>query len=104
MTKNEIINEWARQRKIETLLESLDTKGENPQDLEELCQDLYIVLLEEDENKIERLYEKNQIDYYLLRLLKNNLYSKTSRYYYRYKKNNMDDLKDVDDKENKKAY
>lgn len=101
--KYDLINRWAKEKKIENLLSTLDTKGENPQDLEELTQDLYIVLLEEDDEKIKRLYEKNQIDYFILRLLKNNLYSKTSRYYYKYKKNNTDDLKDVDDK-NQTAY
>lgn len=97
MDKYEIIEEWAKNKRVENIIYTLKISGENPQDIEELIQDTYMALLETDDDRIKTLYEKNQIDFYLLRFLKNNLYSKTSRYYYKYKKNNTKTLMDVDE-------
>lgn len=97
MDKYDIIEEWARNKRVENIIYTLKISGENPQDIEELIQDTYMALLETDDDRIKTLYEKNQIDFYLLRFLKNNLYSKTSRYYYKYKKNNAKTLMDVDE-------
>lgn len=100
MKKTQIIEKWAKAKKVETLLKSLDTKSENPNDIQELIQDIYLILLETDDDKIEKLYNKNNEDFYILRLLKNNLYSKTSQYYYKYKhkKYQFDDIDGQKDK------
>ena len=54
--------------------------------LKDLEQDLYVDLLEEPPNNLKELYNNGQLKYYLTRLVLNNIRSKTSQYYYKYKK------------------
>lgn len=60
-------------------------KLENPENLKDLEQDLYLYLL--TKNNLENIAEKD-INFYLTKIVLNNINSKTSRYYYTYKKNN----------------
>ncbi len=74
-------------------------KNENIENLKDLEQDLYLTLLEE--NKIEYIDEK-EVKFYLTRIVLNNINSKTSRYYYTYKKNNYVELEN--EKQGEKDY
>lgn len=69
--------------------------------MNDLEQDIYVELLEKDDDVIETLYNKNQLNYYLTRMVINNINSKTSRYFYKYKKDKLkqtkiDDYKETD--------
>ena len=103
-TKNEIIAEWASQRKVEQILMNIIKRHTLSDYEEDLAQDIYLTLLKEPDEKIISLYEKNQSNYYISRLLSNNVNSRTSRYYYLYRRFRLnsepiryDDSEDDDD-------
>lgn len=67
--------------------------------LNDLSQEIYLDLLQKDEQKIVKLYESNQIRFFVVRMILNNLFSKNSPFYQTFKKNtnatvNIDDFKD----------
>ena len=82
MTKEEIIKWVADNRMIETIISNVG-KGTYPH-TDDLAQDLYLELLEKPEEKLLPLYEKNQMNFYITRMVMNNLLSHNSRYYYNY--------------------
>ena len=50
----------------------------------DLVQDILIELL--DQEKVVSLFQKDQLRYYVMRIVRNNLQSSTSRFYYRYRR------------------
>lgn len=103
-TKQEIIAEWAAQRKVEQILMNIIKRHQLSDYEEDLAQDIYLTLLKDPDEKIISLYEKNQSNYYISRLLSNNVNSRTSRYYYLYRRFRLnsepiryDDDRDDDD-------
>ena len=55
-------------------------------DNEDLIQDVALVVLEKPPEFISKLYDKNQLKYYIARVIMNNLFSASSPYYCKYKK------------------
>lgn len=103
-TKQEIIAEWAAHKKVEQILMNIIKRHTLSDYEEDLAQDIYLTLLKEPDEKIISLYEKNQSNYYISRLLSNNVNSRTSRYYYLYRRFRLnsepiryDDDRDDDD-------
>lgn len=99
--KQSIINKIAQDRMVETIVANV-AKDTTDEDLTDLCQDIYLALMEKDEETIEDLYTKKQLNYYVTRMVINNIDSSTSRYFYNYKKNklkqiSMDDYKEKAD-------
>lgn len=99
--KQSIINKIAQDRMVETIVANV-AKDTTDEDLTDLCQDIYLALMEKDEETIEDLYTKKQLNYYITRMVINNIDSSTSRYFYNYKKNklkqiSMDDYKETAD-------
>lgn len=99
--KQSIINNIAKDRMVETIVANV-AKDTTDEDLTDLCQDIYLALMEKDEETIEDLYTKKQLNYYVTRMVINNIDSSTSRYFYNYKKNklkqiSMDDYKETAD-------
>lgn len=99
--KQNIINKIAQDRMVETIVANV-AKDTTDEDLTDLCQDIYLALMEKDEETIEDLYTKKQLNYYITRMVINNIDSSTSRYFYNYKKNklkqiSMDDYKETAD-------
>lgn len=97
--KQNIINKIAQDRMVETIVANV-AKDTTDEDLTDLCQDIYLALMEKDEETIEDLYTKKQLNYYVTRMVINNIDSSTSRYFYNYKKNklkqiSMDDYKET---------
>lgn len=85
MTANDIVAEWAAQGKVEEILTNI--LGRKPADYEEdLVQDIYLNLLNTPEERVISLYESGQANYYITRVLLNNVNSVTSRYYYLYRR------------------
>ena len=56
-------------------------------DNEDLIQDVALVVLEKPPEFISELYDKQQLKYYIARVIMNNLFSTSSPYYCKYKKN-----------------
>ncbi len=95
-TKNEIVELIAKERMIEDII--LNIKGEISSNEQDLAQDLYLSLLDKEEEKIVQLYERGELRWFVTRMVVNNLKSVNSRFYYNYLKNtdyiNIDDIRD----------
>lgn len=95
-TKNEIVELIAKQKMIEDII--LNIKGEISSNEQDLAQDLYLSLLDKEEEKVVALYEKGELRWFVTRMVVNNLKSVNSRFYYNYLKNtdyiNIDDIAD----------
>ena len=97
MTKNEVIGKLAKEKVVETAITNIAKT--NSDTLKDLSQNIYVDLLLKDEEKIVNLYETNQLRFFIVRMILNNLFSKNSPFYQTFKKNtnatvNIDDLKD----------
>ena len=85
MTKYEVLDIIARDHLVERIVNKLLSSSKNPFDCpEDLIQDLYLILLGKDDDLIVNLYEKGELAYYLLKIARNQLLSKNSKYYYTY--------------------
>lgn len=85
MTTNEAVNEIARQRIVENIVNRVTSSGETAQDPSSLCdlvQDIYLSLLEDA--KIAEIYEEGHANFYIARIVTNNICSSSSRYYRNY--------------------
>jgi len=82
MTKTEVVAQLGKERRVEQIVSRISGYDPLTADLQDLCQMVYLTLLEYDEDKITDLWESDAINFLLVRLVQNNLRSKTSRYYY----------------------
>ena len=87
MDKYKIIDEISKQKLVEEVVYNIGSKGD--EDLKDLVQDIYINLLEKEDNLIETLYNTNQLKYFIIRMVVNNIHSKNSPYYTKYKKDKI---------------
>ena len=99
MTKNEVVEKLAKERMVEQICSNIAKSADCDDTLKDLSQEIYLDLLSKDEEKIVNLYETNQIRFFVVRMVTNNLFSKNSPYYQTFKKNtnvtvNIDNLKD----------
>lgn len=85
MTKREIIEKLARERRVETMLANI-AKQPVAGTLEDLCQMVYLILLEYDEAKIVDLWENEQINFFIARILLNQYKSTNSPFYKLFRK------------------
>ena len=87
MTKFEIVEELAKNRAIEDIVNNV---AQNPKEdtLKDLSQMLYEDLLMKDDEKVIQLYEDGQLQFFITRMVLNSINSKTSRYYYMFSKFN----------------
>lgn len=96
--KQSIINIIANEKWVEGVIRNI--AGEIDDTLNDLAQDIYVDLLSKDEDKIVRMYNDNQLKFFVTRMVMNNIRSKNSPYYMTYKKNkNKED--NIDDYANK---
>lgn len=105
MTNAQIINEIANNGLVEEIIQGVSySKFENTENLNDLAQDIYLQLLQMKTDKLNDLYTKNQLRYWIARIVVNSIHSKTSPYFYTYKKENMQSvsISDIDiDNENR---
>ena len=97
MTKNDVVEIIAKEKMVETAIANIAKT--NSDVLNDLSQNIYLDLLSKDEDKIINLYETNQLRFFIVRMITNNLFSKNSPFYQTFKKNanltvNIDELKD----------
>lgn len=87
MTKHEIINELANNKEVEKIVYKLLPSSKNPFDEPlDLIQDVYLILLDKPSELIESLYRKDEIGWYVISIVKHQLLSDHSPYYYKYVK------------------
>ena len=85
MTKYEVVDIIAKEHLVDRIVNKLLSSSKNPFDCpEDLIQDVYLLLLQKDDNLIVNLYNKGEIGFYLLKIVRNQLISKNSPYYTKY--------------------
>ena len=85
MNKYEVVDIIAREHLVEKIVYKLLPCSKNPFDYpQDLIQDIYLILLNSDENLIVALYNKGELGFYILRISRNQLLSKNSPYYTKY--------------------
>ena len=85
MTKVEIVDELSRSNTVEKIIYKLLPASKNRFDCpEDLIQEIYLLLLQKDDDLIVNLYNKDEIGFYLLKIARNQLLSKNSPYYTKY--------------------
>lgn len=84
MSREEIVADLARRKVIEQLIqqEVPEVRFEHL----DLSQDLYLDLLQKPEEKLQKLQKENKLQYYILGMIRKNIHSSTSRFYYQYRK------------------
>ena len=85
MTKNEVIEELSKEGIVEKIVYKLLSSSKNRFDApDDLIQDIYLLLLEKEDELVISLYNKNQLGFYLLKIARNQLLSQNSPYYTKY--------------------
>lgn len=85
MTRQEIVERVAREQRVETILRNI-AKAPVEGDLEDLCQMVYLILLTFDEDKIIDLWERDEINFFIARILMNQYQSVKSPFFATYRK------------------
>lgn len=99
-TLNDIVDTLAREKTIENLIRKMKvSQGELNENLKDLAQDLYISLLTKDEKKIQGLYERGELNYFITQMISNNIHSKNSPYYMTYKRGYKEEMEEKYDKD-----
>src|SRR5574344_1979126 len=85
--KNKMITKLYNEGLVQTLV-SRYADDLLPQDLEDITQDIFVYICEFSEEKIERLFDDNILNFYVVKIIKNQMKSKTSEVYKNYRKFN----------------
>ena len=82
----------AKEKVVEQIVSNIAKSSDDL--LNDLVQEIYLDLLTKDEDKIIKLYETNQIRYFITRIVINNLHSKNSPYWCKIKSftHNMNEI------------
>ena len=83
MTVEEVVEYIARSKLIQECIKVV-TGGVWRSEYDDLVQDILIEML--NQTKIVDLYEKGQLKFYIMRIVRNNIQSNTSRFFYRYRR------------------
>ena len=83
MTREEVVEEIARSKLIQECI-LIVTGGVWRSEFDDLVQDILMELL--DQEKIVGLYQRGQLKFFIMRIVRNNINSNTSRFFYRYRR------------------
>lgn len=83
MTVEEVVELVAKEGWVEECIKTV-SGGIWRSEYSDLTQDILLELL--DQTKIVDLYQRGQLKFYIMRIVRNNLQSCTSRFYYRYRR------------------
>lgn len=83
MSTREVVERIAKEGWVEECIRTV-SGGVWRSEYSDLVQDILIELL--NQNKIVDLYKKGQLRYYVMRIVRNNINSNTSRFFYRYRR------------------
>ena len=78
--KETIIEALAKDRRVEALVENIAHHSLTA-DLKDLCQMVYLILLEYDESKLQDLWENDQINFFIARIILNQYRSSNSPFH-----------------------
>ena len=78
--KMTIIETLAKERRVEAMVENIAHQTLTA-DLKDLCQMVYLILLEYDESKLQDLWENEQINFFLARIIINQYRSSNSPFH-----------------------
>ena len=84
VTRNEIIEYIAKENILHNIIQNVG--GTADEDLKDLEQDIYLDLYSKSEKALNDIYANGQLNFYLARIVSNNIHSSSSRYYTQYKK------------------
>lgn len=85
ISKETIIETLARERRVEAMVENIAHHSLTA-DLKDLCQMVYLILLEYDEAKLQDLWENDQINFFLARIIINQYRSSNSPFHAMFRK------------------
>ena len=85
MGRREIIEILAKEQRVEHLVENI-AHQELDQTLKDLCQMVYLILLEYDEDKIVDLWNNDEINFFIARIIINQYRSTNSPFHTIYRK------------------
>ena len=83
MTVEEVVELVAKEAWVEECIKVV-TGGVWRSEYDDLAQDVLIELL--NQSKVVDLYKKGQLKFYIMRIIRNNIQSNTSRFFYRYRR------------------
>ena len=78
-----MLNKIANERLVEEICKNL---GVSPKYMDDLTQEIYLILLEYNQEKLQSIYDKGQFNFFLTRIFKNQYFSKTSPFFKKYRK------------------
>ncbi len=81
-----IIEAIARRGRVEQLVKAIAHADQLGADLKDLCQEVYCIILSYRPEQIVDLWEHGDMDFFLVRIIMNQLRSNTSPFYYKYRK------------------
>lgn len=85
MGKSKIVNEIANGKMVEQMVQNIAHQSLSA-DLKDLCQMVYLILLEYDEQKLQDLWSNNQMNFFLARIIINQFRSSNSPFHMIYRK------------------
>lgn len=88
MDKTNIINKIAQERMVESMVQNIAHQSLND-DLSDLCQMIYLILLEYDEDKLQDLWEHHQMKFFIARIIVNQYRSSNSPFHLLFRKFRM---------------
>lgn len=88
MRKDEIIEALARGRTVEVMVENIAHQSLSA-DLKDLSQMVYLVLLEYDESRLQDLWENDQMNFFLARVIVNQYRSTSSPFHTIFRKHRL---------------
>lgn len=96
-----MLNKIADEKLVETICKNI---GVSPKYMDDLVQEIYLILLEYNQTKLQEIYDKGQLNFFITRIIKNQWCSNTSPFYRKYRKyydlidgNNEGIMTDVED-------
>lgn len=78
--KETIIETLAKDRRVEAMVKNIAHHSLTA-DLKDLCQMVYLILLEYDESKLQDLWENDQINFFIARIILNQYRSSNSPFH-----------------------
>lgn len=79
MTKREICEQLARERRVETMIQNIVHRHLDD-DLRDLAQIVYTIALTTDEGKIVDLWERDEINYWLVKVIRTQYFFKRTEF------------------------
>ena len=83
MTVREVVERVAKEGWVEECIRTV-SGGVWRSEYSDLTQDVLVELL--DQEKIVGLYQRGQLKFYIMRVVRNNIQSATSRFFYKYRR------------------